>query len=356
MNKVKKSNIGFVSYWFNRGQAIVTKYVKAIFDEAGYSTYVLVRSADKPGTNIGDWAQKNITIGSNKLNIDLSVYKKWIIDNEINVIFFDQNYQFDEILEIRKMGVKTIGRFVWEEFDRSHAAGAKKSYDLIYSLTRAEHLRYKSDFNINSTFIRWGIPSSLFGITNKVDRHDDLIWFYYPAGYCSSRKSLKETIKAFSLVKNNNIRLLITTQKPITGILDNRIVVHYGDVEKYSDFLKIMSTCDICIIPSRWEGLGLSFIESFSLKMPIITTNYPPMNEYVTNGADGYLVKCHLNSKLPNGLFAADIDIKDLSRIISISADKSKVLQMSNYIEKYKQNLYSWSNTSNDYLRLLDNI
>ena len=37
---------------------------------------------------------------------------------------------------------------------------------------------------------------------------------------------------------------------------------------------------DVCIQPSRWEGLGLPLLECQAAGMPLITTDFPPMNEH----------------------------------------------------------------------------
>jgi glycosyltransferase involved in cell wall biosynthesis len=37
---------------------------------------------------------------------------------------------------------------------------------------------------------------------------------------------------------------------------------------------------DICVQPSRWEGLGLPLLECQSAGMPLITVDAAPMNEY----------------------------------------------------------------------------
>jgi len=37
---------------------------------------------------------------------------------------------------------------------------------------------------------------------------------------------------------------------------------------------------DICVQPSRWEGLGLQLLECQAAGLPLITTDAPPMNEY----------------------------------------------------------------------------
>ncbi len=47
-------NIGFVNNWCNRGQGVVAKWVRTIFDEAGHNTYVLARPTN-PKAPIGSY-------------------------------------------------------------------------------------------------------------------------------------------------------------------------------------------------------------------------------------------------------------------------------------------------------------
>jgi glycosyltransferase involved in cell wall biosynthesis len=344
-------NIGFVSYWFNRGQAVVTRYVRSIFDDAGFDTHVLVRRAEMHGTNRGDWVSPNVTIGSKEYNMPVSTYVNWAKENDIEVCFFDQNYQFKAIRSVREMGVRTIGRFVWEQFGEEHVGPAKSAFDNIYSLTRSEQERYNG-LGIDSNLVRWGIHPSLFSV--KAKRHkDNNVWFYYPAGYCSSRKSVKETVRAFSLVRSKNIRLLISSQKPIDTLGDSRIVVESGNVTFHSEFHKKMASCDVCIIPSRWEGLGLAFVEAMAFGMPIITTNHPPMSEYVVHGKSGLLVKSVLGSGLPNGLPVANIRVKDLSDKISKLSNRALIDKMSKFTVNHGRKKYNWEDTRGDYLAML---
>ena len=37
---------------------------------------------------------------------------------------------------------------------------------------------------------------------------------------------------------------------------------------------------DVCVQPSRWEGLGLQLLECQAAGLPLVTTDAPPMNEY----------------------------------------------------------------------------
>ena len=52
----------------------------------------------------------------------------------------------------------------------------------------------------------------------------------------------------------------------------------------------VSPSCDVCIAPSRWEGLGLPSTRRPPSGMPIVCNDDPPMNELVTDGVNGLLV------------------------------------------------------------------
>ena len=49
--------------------------------------------------------------------------------------------------------------------------------------------------------------------------------------------------------------------------------------------------------PSRWEGFGIVFIEALACEAIVVTSDIPPMNEYITNGSNGLLVKDYENAR-----------------------------------------------------------
>ena len=51
------------------------------------------------------------------------------------------------------------------------------------------------------------------------------------------------------------------------------------------------SWCDCMCTPSRWEGFGLVFVEAAACGAAIVTSDIAPMNEYLTHGQSGHLVK-----------------------------------------------------------------
>ncbi len=51
------------------------------------------------------------------------------------------------------------------------------------------------------------------------------------------------------------------------------------------------SWCDCMCTPSRSEGFGIVFVEALACESVVVTSDIAPMNEYITDGHDGILVK-----------------------------------------------------------------
>jgi len=152
--------IGIVAYWFNRGQGVVARQLRSALDSLGHETSVLARPTRK--TNIepsridsaGVWAQAGVTAASDYL-IPIDEYVSWAAAGSLEIVLFDQNYQFDEIAHLRDSGVRTAGRFVWEQFSAEHVDPARRAFDTVYSLTACEQERY-GRMGIDSPRVRWG--------------------------------------------------------------------------------------------------------------------------------------------------------------------------------------------------------
>jgi len=93
------------------------------------------------------------------------------------------------------------------------------------------------------------------------------------------RKGTRDVIRAFTRVSRSDLRLIVRMQKeaPLPKI-DSRIDVRVGNLKTPEELYK---TGDVAVQPSKMEGVGFMVIEPFSVGLPVITTNYPPMNEFV---------------------------------------------------------------------------
>src|ERR687898_840788 len=283
--------IGIVTKWFSSGQATVARYLRSAFDELGHESFVLARPGKGPRagaleTDDPIWDQPGVTYASRQ-EVPPDEYARWAADNRLDAVFLDNTYEFDDIRAgLRDNGVATVGRFVWEHFSSEDAAPAADAFDVIYSLTAAEQDRYR-EMGIDSVPVRWGCHPEL---TSVVPRRDpETVTMVWPGSFMGRRKPLDEALEAFGRVPDQHLRPF--------------------------------ANCDVCLTPSRWEGLGLPLYEATAFGMPIITNDNPPMNEIVEDGFNGLLVSAHPDGETRSGLTAYTPDVDDLARAIERAAD-----------------------------------
>ncbi len=163
--------VGICAYWFNRGQGVVARQLRSALDELGHETFVLARptrAANIRPSHIdrsGVWDQPGVTAAS-QYRIPADELVEWGRANELELAFFDQNYGFEGIEALRASGVRTIGRYVWEQFSRDDVEPAKRALDVLYSLTACEQERYAT-LGIQSPRVHWGIHPSLLTLPTR---------------------------------------------------------------------------------------------------------------------------------------------------------------------------------------------
>jgi len=351
--------IGIVSVWWNRGQATVARYLRTILDGLGHETFVLARpcrgfvGVEGYIAENDVWDQPGVTHASNFL-IPWPEYLRWAESNSLEAVFCDMNFQFDCLARLRALGIRTIGRFVWETFKTEHVPGARDAFDVIYSLTRCEQARY-AGLGIRSPWLPFGCHPELLAVEPR--KFTDGIYLFAPASYQGPRKPMTAMVDAFKRVRSDNLRLVIKAQgfRKVTEKIefrdDPRVqrIVDDWPTEMYQRFF---SSCHVCLAPSRWEGLGLHLYEAIAFGLPIITNDIPPMNEIVRDGYNGILVKSRPAGQADSGIPAYDPDPEDLSRAIQAVADPGLVLELSrNTLERREQ--LSWDSTIEGFAGLL---
>ena len=346
--------VGIVTKWFNRGQPIVGRYVRSAVEELGHESFVLARprreKGPRPGVleRTGIWDQPRVTEAS-AFEVPLDEYLAWVEANGIEAVLCDQNYQFAELAALRERGVRVIGRFVWEHFTEEHLIPARQAYDTIYSVIEAERERYRS-WGLETPLVPWGIHPELLEI--PVERADDGITrFVFPGGFLGHRKPLEPVAEAFARTSNPDIRLLVKAQveRNRLGKLsrrvrkDKRIELALGD-EEWAPHLMTIAACDVCVTPSRWEGLGLPLYEAMAFGQPVITNDDPPMNEVVSDGVNGLLVRSHADGLARSGIEARRPDPDALTEAIERLADPGLRAELAAGAERTREQL-GWDRT-----------
>lgn len=350
-------NVGIVSKWIASGQAVVARHLRSALEELGHETSVLARPGSGPRAKLAGsasagaldpvWDQPGITEASAH-HVPLAEYEEWARANSLETILFDENYQFDEIRHLRAQGVRTVGRFVWEYFGAEHVQAATTAFETIYSLTRCERDRY-ADLGIESPYVQWGIHPELLqwadrGSEQRAGRaHEPAsgpgggdganvdVRFYFPGSFLGRRKPTRKLVKAFQRAEGDDLRLVVSAQVPRNDEFlreaagaDPRIELALDDDPEEVHRARF-AACDVCLAPSRWEGLGLPLYEATAFGLPIITNDKPPMSEMVLDGESGILVPSIQNGTAKSGIPAWDPEPGALTAAIERLGDREEL-------------------------------
>ncbi len=354
--------IGIVSQWRNQGQATLSRHLRDALDALGHETFVLARPTrdnhvvPKFIDRADVWQQERVTEASAHM-IPKAEYLDWASDTGIEVAFFNQNYQFDEIEAMRRQGVRNVGYFVWEAFQERDVEPTKRAYDVVYSLNHCTRMRYRR-MGIESPLLTWGIHPELLDV--KAERRGDGIHYFFPGGVQGPRKPIARTIEAFKRVENPDVRLVLKSQasgrftEDVEIDDDPRIERVHDDLTQ-SEYYQLFASCDVCLAPSRWEGTGLHLFEATGFGVPMITNDIPPMNELIRHGRNGRLVRSVCVGKAKSGIAKYDPDVDDLASAIEELADPTLRARLAEGARSYRSEL-SWDRTLADLEALLGSL
>lgn len=193
------------------------------------------------------------------------------------IIFFERYWWHPELLTTaKKLNITTVCVPTWEWFCGVHPAW--KLCDLFICPSQFALSVVQSYGWRNSVHLPWALDLKRFP-ARQINQAASQ--FVHNAGLVdpSDRKGTADTIKAFKKVVNQDISLLVRLQKsaPLPE-LDARIKLQIGNLENQAN---LYSQGQVFIQPSKMEGIGFMILEAVASGLPVITLDYPPMNEIV---------------------------------------------------------------------------
>jgi len=125
-----------------------------------------------------------------------------------------------------------------------------------------------------------------------------------------------------------NAELLIHTQQGKGKQQKGNITILRGTVPR-DELVRLYQGADVAVLPSKWEGLGLTFLEAMGCGLPIITVDAPPMNEFVKDGETGFLCRVAGRQQYP-GIFVegVHVDLDDMARKMRMLARPDLLIKM----------------------------
>ena len=109
--------------------------------------------------------------------------------------------------------------------------------------------------------------------------------------------------------------------EPLRNVPMNVSFVGWQSREKLPSYYQ---SADVLVVPSRWEGFGLSAIEAMRVGLPVIASAVGGLNEVVEDGKTGILVKPNNASAIANALRLSDR--KTLSAMGNAGRSRFKLL------------------------------
>ena len=184
---------------------------------------------------------------------------------------------------------------------------------------------------LETPYVPWGCHPELLAVRRArgAERErGETVTYVFPGGFLGHRKPLEPVLEAFAATDDPRLRLVVKAQverkqvRPAAEAAerDPRIELRLGD-QPTAEHLRELASCDVCLSPARWEGLGLPLYEAIAFGMPAITNDAPPMNEAIHDGVNGLLVGSHPNGTARSGIPALDPDVGELRRAIERLAD-----------------------------------
>lgn len=282
-------NIGFVSTWYERGAAYVTRqYIELL--KGKHQVYVYARAGEREQDN-QEWNQSYITWGKRtgeNYGVQWSDFKKWVNTNQIEVVLFNEQQQMDILADIkRNMPGLRIGEYI--DYYKRNTIEKRRIYDFLICNTRRHFETFQ--WHPQCYYVPWGTNVDLFQY--REHKGEELIFFHSMGR--STRKGtllLLETFLHTDLCEKS--RLIIHTQ---VDELRRRGYSYSELKEKNVEVIEKTVTApglyhmgDVYVYPCELDGLGLSIYEALSCGMPVIGTDIPPINEPI-NEVNGRLVK-----------------------------------------------------------------
>lgn len=332
--------IGIVSVWRESGIG----YASLAMHEAlrqEHEVYVLGRPEKR--TPPGDeWRVENLTWASPS---SFGFPLPWARENNLDVLIFNERHDCERLRPLREAGFKTLCLQEWEfvEAGAASVAAMNRCFDGILAPTWCAFRRF-CDIGLKHVYYTpWGTNLELFHPQEK--KPGAPLRFFQPVNYggVAGRKSVDATRRAFARADTGGATLLLTLRKPGEDQV-GKVATRRGTLMR-QEMAELYRQSDVALLPSQWEGLGLTFIEALASGLAIVTVDAPPMNDYVWQELNGY--KCAVEMRPPPRTIQverATIDMGDyVTAIEALYRDPERAREMGYNSREIAEAYYDWN-------------
>lgn len=287
-------NIGIVTTWFERGGAYVSRaYSETLSRE--HNIFIYARGGEYYAQGDPKWDKEHVTWGKpvprrNRTSVNWREFRGWVLENRLDMVIFNEQQVWDIILQVLELDI-IIGAYV--DYYTSETIPFFWLYDFLLCNTKRHYGVFKNHPQV--FFIPWGTDCQIFCPTYQDGSHEE-VRFFHSAGMrgLDCRKGSDILVRAFQDV-TGKVKLIIHSQVGLTAYPKD--VVSLIEKDDRIEFIEatvgppgLYHLGDVYVYPTRLEGIGLTIAEALASGLPVITTDAPPMNEFVVHDLNGRLV------------------------------------------------------------------
>jgi len=358
--------VGIVTTWFERGAAYVSRQFRDVWKE-NHEVFIYARGGEFIAKSDSNWNYDKISFGK-RYNytdldlIDLVHFRNWIDENKLDLIFFNEQHLWQPILLCHQLGIK-IGSYI--DYYTKETIPFFNIFDFLICNTK----RHYSVFSWHPQifYIPWGTQTEIFNEEQRKLTDKREIVFFHSAGMNPYRKGTDLVISAFNKLKSDRDKLIIHTQSNILSFFPGlKSTINRLSKSKKLEIITKTVTApglyhlgDIYVYPSRLEGIGLTIAEANACGMPVITTNVPPMNEFIHDGINGKLIDVKSQKPRRDGYFwkESEIEVDHLVQLLAYYIENRDSLErFKDDAYQFAQNNLNWTKNSKELLNILENI
>jgi len=230
----------------------------------------------------------------------------------------------------------------------SHVIAIKRANKIIAvsEATKKDIISYFPKVKDKIKVIYNGYDSNSFKVIEENKKEEIRNKYKLPSKYTlyigrlETKKNIQNLIKAYKLIKNKNIPLILGGRPGNYGYdeikelaKDNKNIIFLGYIPQ-EDYQLLLASAFIFIFPSKFEGFGIPVIEAMASGIPVLCSNIPVFKE-ISNKASILFD--------PEDIY--DIS-KNIDKVIEDKELRDKLINRG--LEQVKN--FSWNKTSKETL------
>ena len=338
--------IAFIGNFYGqpRGHSYVTREFLKAAQDAGHEV-MMFRAGDNPIAE--EFPVPEILTSCTGNIIPRQAFEDWLDKHKPDFCMFNEYCQWwdedhDKVEICNDKGIKTIGWNMWEKLDWNKIEHYKKYWKIICPSGFQTKLMRKHGL-YNTVHVIWGVDFEELEKASPILKNKKLRFVHIGGGGgVDKRKNTEKIIKAYEMVKDENTELIITSL--------------WAKTFSRNDILGLIKSADVLVNTSKWDSIGIDTLLANAFGVPALVCDAPPMNEFVLNRVNGFLIKNEITTSPNVTCPSNEVDINDLAKHMNMCKNELILKSLKNNSKKHAEINFNWKKNSQTFLKLLRDV